>query len=205
MLSGVWELHPTTPVPLHPSPHRLTQCLLNIVLQKVLLHCVCTCSCTYSATIPFMFDRFSGDFCVCMSVCICMKKVHMCLWKSASGHFISYVSSLNLRQGEQYVGPLSYPLPWISERYCLSYCCWKAPSVPGAVIYVPDPLHLQLLSIRLYNIPPIVQLPALSALPRPVSRTCPTHNHTGSSERGEGAVGGVDRTEPEIEEVGYNR
>lgn len=26
--------------------------------------------------------------------------------------------------------------------------------MPGTVIYVPDPFHLQLLSIRLYNIPP---------------------------------------------------
>lgn len=77
--------------------------------------------------------------------------------------------------------------------------------MPGALIYVPEPLHLQLLSIRLYNISLIVQLPALSSLPRPVSKTCPTHNHSGSSRGGvvRGCV--TDRIEQEIEEVGYNR
>lgn len=45
--------------------------------------------------------------------------------------------------------------------------------MPAALIYVAEPLHLRLLSIKLYNIPPIVHPPALSALPRPVSRTGP--------------------------------
>lgn len=45
--------------------------------------------------------------------------------------------------------------------------------MPAALIYVAEPLHLRLLSIKLYNIPPIVHLPALSAQPRPVGRTRP--------------------------------
>lgn len=74
--------------------------------------------------------------------------------------------------------------------------------MPSVLIYVSDPLHLQLLSIRLYNISPIVQHPALSALPRFDSRASPIHNHMGAA-RG-GGVGGTDRTEQEIEEVVYN-
>lgn len=139
---------------------------------------------------------------LCMYECLCMHE-NVSFVRVCGRQVISYVSFLNLRQGEEYVGPLSHPLPWYFERYCLPYCCWKAPSVPGALIYVPEPLHLQLLSITLYNIPPIVQLLALSALPRPVSKTCPTHNHTRRSKRKGG--GGADRTEREIEEVGYNR
>ena len=203
-LNGLWELapHPAHHLPLtphsHPSPHRLTQHLLNIAPQKVLLDCVRLFVHT------FILHRMSVDVCfqerlLCMYECLCMHE-NASLW---AHQVISYVSSLNLRQGEKCVGPLSDPEPCCSERYCFPYCCWKAPSVPGVLIYVPEPLHLQLLSIRLYNIPPIVQLPALSALPRPVSKTCPTHNHTRSSKRrGEG---GADRTEREIEEVGYNR
>lgn len=56
-----------------------------------------------------------------------------------------------------------------------------------------NPFHLQLLSIKLDNIPPIVQLPALSGRPRPVSKTCPTHNHTGEREKG-GEVGVMGRS-----------
>lgn len=68
--------------------------------------------------------------------------------------------------------------------------------MPGALIYVPEPLHLQLLSIRLYNACPIVPLPALSALPRPVSRTGPAHDHTtgAAREEGRGTTGLIGRS-----------
>lgn len=59
--------------------------------------------------------------------------------------------------------------------------------MPAALIYVCEPVHLQLLSIKLYNIPPIVHLPLLSGLPRPVSRTGTRHTHsncTGRKEEG---------------------
>lgn len=126
-----------------------------------------------------------SEGCLCMYECLyTQENAPLCVLQ-----VISYVCSLNLRHGEKYVGPLSDSVPWCSERYCLPYCCWKAPSVPGTLIYVPEPLHLQLLSIRLYNIRPIVQLPALSALPRPVSKTSPTHNHTtGAARRGGGGL-----------------
>lgn len=143
-------------------------------------------------------DRCFQERLLCMYECLCMhENASLCVLQ-----VISCVSSLNRRQGEENVGPLSDPLPRCSERYCLPYCCWKAPSVPGTLIYVPEPLHLQLLSIRLYNIRPIVQLPALSALPRPVSKTSPTHNHTTGAARGGEGGGGADRMEREIEEVG---
>lgn len=78
-----------------------------------------------------------------------------------------------LRDRSKKGGPRHDLPPRHSERYYLSYCCWTAPSVPAALIYVAEPLHLRLLSIKLYNIRPIVHLPALSALPRPVGRTMP--------------------------------
>lgn len=49
-----------------------------------------------------------------------------------------------------------------------------------------NPLHLQLLSIRLYNTRPIVPLPALSALPRPVSGTDRSAHTITPQERGGG-------------------
>lgn len=66
--------------------------------------------------------------------------------------------------------------------------------MPAALIYVSEPVHLQLLSIKLYNIPPIVRLLPLSALPRPVSRTRTRHTRsscTGSKgESGKAGGGG---------------
>lgn len=55
-----------------------------------------------------------------------------------------------------------------------------------------NPLHLQLLSIRLYNTRPIVPLPALSALPRPVSGTGQSA-HTITLQEREGGRGSQDR------------
>lgn len=49
--------------------------------------------------------------------------------------------------------------------------------MPAALIYVCEHVHLQLLSIKLYNIPPTVHLLLLSGQPRPVSRTRTRHTH----------------------------
>lgn len=83
---------------------------------------------------------------------------------------------------EEYVDPLLYPL---------SRCRGIAPliavekphqcQVRWFMSLNPHHHHLQLLSIRLYNIPPIVQPQALSSLVRPVSGSCPAHNHRRSS------------------------
>lgn len=64
--------------------------------------------------------------------------------------------------------------------------------MPAALIYVSEPVHLQLLSIKLYNIPPIVHLPLLSALPRPVSKTGTrrTHSNCTGRKRESGKGGG---------------
>lgn len=96
--------------PHHPSTHRLTQCLLNIAFQKVLLDCmsvcVCMCAdvCTYKNSFFTRCPRiyvFKRDFCVCMRVCVCMK---MCICVFArvclvSGHFICVFSQSKTRGG----------------------------------------------------------------------------------------------------------
>lgn len=62
--------------------------------------------------------------------------------------------------------------------------------MPAALIYVSERVDLQLLSIKHYNIPPIVHLLLLSARPRPVSRTRTRHTHCNwPSSKGGGGKG----------------
>lgn len=72
--------------------------------------------------------------------------------------------------------------------------------MPAALIYVAEPLHLRLLSIKLYNIPPIVHLPALSALPRPVGRTRPAR--TSKTAVGWGWGGGASDERGGVQQIG---
>lgn len=129
-----------------------------------------------------MFAHISIHF--TPSVCGCMRSREtecLCMHENASGHFVCVFAQSETRGGECR-SPLrsSAALRGIASLIAVE----KPHQCQAALIYVPEPLHLQLLSIRLYNIPPIVQLAALSALPRPVSKDLPhTQSQLGSGEK----------------------